>query len=63
MGHRLGHMAETASATQLRISNVPPAGAAIGNSPWPAYWRSTRSPANNDAAMTKPDAAAIPSLA
>ena len=57
---RRGHAAETDSASQLAISSVPPVGAAKGNSPWPAYWRSVRSPANKAAAMTKPNPATIP---
>src|SRR3984957_15155373 len=55
-----GHAAATASSSQLTIRSVPPAGAAIGNRLWPAYCRSVRSPANRAAAITKPNAAAIP---
>src|SRR5205823_13409344 len=55
-----GHAAATASVSQLTISSVPPDGAAIGNSPWSAYCRSVRSPANNAAAMTKPNAEPMP---
>ena len=59
---RRGQAAATASASQLAISSVPPVGAAIGNSPCPAYCRSVRSPANRLAAITKPKAAAMPIL-
>src|SRR3984885_9048905 len=59
---RFGHAAATASTSQLTIRSMPPAGAAIGNRLWPAYWRTVRSPANKAAATTKPNAAAIPIL-
>src|SRR5260221_12606510 len=55
-----GQAAATATASQLTIKSVPPVGAAIGNRPCPAYCRKVSSPANNDAAMTNPNAAAIP---
>src|SRR5712671_5628858 len=58
--HPRGHAAATASVSQLTIKSVPPDGAAIGNRPWPAYCRSVRSPANKAAAITKPNAEAIP---
>src|SRR6185295_13984817 len=57
---RLGQAAPAASASQLAISSVPPVGAAIGNRPCPAYCRIVRSPANSEAARTKPKAATIP---
>src|SRR3954451_14036835 len=55
-----GQAAATASKIQLAISTVPPVGAALANSPWPANCRKVRSAANSDAAMMKPNAAARP---
>ena len=57
---RFGQAAATASASQLAINSVPPVGAAIGKSPWPAYCRSVRSPANRLAAIDKAEGGCEP---